>query len=329
MKNQLSLFSSGSQPAMTPTVKCVQIARDRELADALPRWLHFGTSSWTFPGWENIFYEAPVTQKDLVASGLRAYAQNPLFSSVGIDRSYYGPVPRAELDAYAEGLPDSFSAVSKIWADVTTYIFPDHPSAGERAGKRNPNFLNPDIVNAEILPAYRGAFHEHAGPLIFEMPPVGEGKLPSEIELTQAMERLFENLPTDFRFAFEPRNFELVSPRYLACLRAHRAAHVVSYWSGLPPLITQLKVPNILPAPFVVARIMQPPRTRYEQLREAFAPFNRIVKSQPDMHDDVVRLTKMCRDAGKESLFVLVGNKSEGCAPITVRALAEKVVAEL
>ena len=33
--------------------------------------------------------------------------------------------------------------------------------------------------------------------------------------------------------------------------------------AGLPPLVTHLKIPNALPAPFVIARIMQPPRTRY------------------------------------------------------------------
>lgn len=329
MKDQLSLFAGApSEPPAAP-LKSMQIARDLELAAALPSWLRLGTSSWTFAGWENIFYEAPVTQKNLLSGGLRAYAENKLFSTVGIDRSYYGPIPQKELDAYAAGLPDRFSAVSKIWADVTTYIFPDHPSAGERAGKKNPNFLNPEIVNAEILPAFRGAFQKHAGPFIFEIPPIGEGLLPSDVELTRAMDHLLKNLPADFAYAFEPRNFEMVSPRYLACLRAHRAAHVFAYWSGLPPLVTQLKIPNTLPAPFVIARIMQPPRTRYEQLREAYAPFNRIVKAQPDMHADVVRLVRMCAESGKQALFVLVGNKSEGCAPITVRALAEDILAEL
>ncbi|MEO8874667.1 MAG: DUF72 domain-containing protein, partial [Polyangiaceae bacterium] len=112
-------------------------ARDLELAAALPAWIRLGTSSWTFVGWENLFYEPPVTLKALNHGGLRAYGENKLFSAVGIDRSYYGPIPQKELDAYAEALPDRFTALSKIWADVTTYAFPDHPSAGERAGKRN------------------------------------------------------------------------------------------------------------------------------------------------------------------------------------------------
>jgi uncharacterized protein YecE (DUF72 family) len=331
MKDQLSLFSGGDVGAGPgpARVKCVQFARDAELAAALPSLVRFGTSSWTFPGWANHFYEPPVAQKDLVHSGLQAYAQNPLFSAVGLDRSYYGPVPRAELDAYARDLPAPFRVLSKVWNEVTTYIFPDHPSAGDRAGKRNPNFLNPEIVLEEILPAYRGDFAKHAGALIFEIPPIAEGRLPDPRELTDAMTRLLSRLPSGFSYAFEPRNIELVTPRYLDVLRVHHAAHVLLYWSGVPPLVTQLKIPSILPSPVVIARIMQPPRTRYEQLREAFAPFDHIVRADEGMREDIVRLARMCMEAGKKELFLTVGNKAEGCAPLTVRALAEKIVGSL
>ena len=330
MKDQLSLFSGAAAEAeLGPArVKCVQFARDRDLASALPPFVRFGTSSWTFPGWANLFYEAPVTQNDLTHSGLQAYAQNPLFSAVGLDRSYYGPVPRAELDAYARDLPSRFRVLSKIWNEVTTYIFPDHPSAGDRAGKRNPNFLNAEIVLSEILPAYEGDFKKHAGALIFEIPPIPEGALPDARELADAIAKMAAKLPADSTYAFEPRNVELVTPRYLDVLRAHRIAHVFSFWSGLPPLVSQLKIPNAMPAPTVIARIMQPPRTRYEQLRDAFAPFDRIVREDHGMREDVVRLVRMCAEAGKKELFLLVGNKAEGCAPLTVRALAELIVSE-
>ena len=330
MKDQLSLFSGGASAddLGPPRVKCVQSARDHQLASALPSFVRFGTSSWTFPGWASLLYEGPVTAKDLTHSGLQAYAQNPLFSAAGLDRSYYGPVPRAELDAYARDLPSHFRVLSKVWNEVTTFVFPDHPSAGDRAGKRNPNFLNPDIVLAEILPAYEGDFKRHAGPLIFEMPPIAEGALPDAREFADAIEKMIAKLPRDFSYAFEPRNIELVTPRYLDVLRAHRVAHVFSFWSGVPPLVTQLKIPNAMPAPTVVARIMQPPRTRYEQLRDAYAPFDHIVKEDSGMREDVVRLARMCAEAGKKELFLLVGNKAEGCAPLTVRALAERIVNE-
>lgn len=332
MKDQLSLFSGGQKDLGPARVKSVYIARDHELAAALPPFVRFGTSSWTFSGWANLFYESPpqkeLTQKDLVHSGLQAYAENPLFSAVGLDRSYYGPVPREELDAYARELPAHFRVLSKVWNEVTTYTFPDHPSAGDRAGQRNPNFLNAEIVLSEILPAYRGDFQKHAGALIFEIPPIAEGALPDARELTAAIAKMLAKLPSDFSYAFEPRNFELVTPRYLDVLRAHRAAHVLLFWSGMPPLVTQIKMANALPAPTVIARIMQPPRTRYEQLREAYAPFDRIVRRDEGMREDAVRLARMCADAGKKELFLLVGNKSEGCAPLTVRALAERIVSE-
>ncbi|MGH7328100.1 MAG: DUF72 domain-containing protein, partial [Polyangiaceae bacterium] len=251
-----------------------------------------------------------------------------LFSAVGLDRSYYGPVPRAELDAYARELPPRFRVLSKVWNEVTTYIFPDHPSAGDRAGKRNPNFLNPEIVLSEILPACEGDFKKHAGALIFEIPPIPDGAIPDAREFADAIAKMLARLPSDFSYAFEPRNVELVTPRYLDVLRAHRIAHVFLFWSGVPPLVTQLKIPHAMPAPMVIARVLQPPRTRYEQLRDAYAPFDHIVKRDDGMREDVVRLARMCAEAGKKELFLLVGNKAEGCAPLTVRALAEQIVTE-
>ncbi|MEO8801092.1 MAG: DUF72 domain-containing protein [Polyangiaceae bacterium] len=328
MKDQLSLFSgaaaSEAERILRPVVNPVRNARDAELASLLPPFLHFGTSSWTFPGWAGLVYEAPVTTKDLVASGLKAYAQNPLFSSVGIDRSYYAPLARAELDAYAADVPAGFRAVATAWNEVTIYVFPDHPSAGARAGQRNPNFMSADIVRHQILPAFEGAFAEHTRAIVFEMPPIPDGMLPRGRELCERIGAMLEHLPSTFSYAFEPRNREIVTPRYLSTLRAHRAAHVLSYWSGVPPLALQLKIP--FPASFVVLRVMQPPRTRYEQLRAAYAPFDKLVRVDPDMRDDVVRLVRMCAESERD-LYVLVGNKSEGCAPLTVRALAEMVVA--
>lgn len=329
MKDQLSLFSGAAvaeaEPAPRPVVNPVQNARDAELASLLPPFLHFGTSSWTFPGWAGLVYEAPVTTKDLVASGLKAYAKNPLFSAVGIDRSYYAPLARTELDAYAADVPTGFRALAKAWNEVTTYVFPDHPSVGARAGQRNPSFMSAEIVRDQILPAFDGAFAAHTRAIVFEMPPIAEGMLPDGRELCARIESMLQHLPTTFSYAFEPRNRELVTPRYVSTLRAYGAAHVLSYWSGLPPLALQLKIPS--PASFVVLRVMQPPRTRYEQLRAAYAPFDKLVRVDPDMRDDVVRLVRMCAESERE-LYVLVGNKSEGCAPLTVRALAERVVAE-
>ena len=117
---QLGLFED---PRDEPT-RAVVDPELVELAKRLPPHVSFGTSSWTFPGWKGLVYEGDTRMAALTKSGLAAYAKHPLFRAVGMDRSYYAPVPEADLAAYASQLPPDFLALSKVWDEVTTYVFP-------------------------------------------------------------------------------------------------------------------------------------------------------------------------------------------------------------
>jgi uncharacterized protein YecE (DUF72 family) len=316
VKDQLSLFGGSS-------VEPAEDGAARVLAARLPSTIRFGTSSWTFPGWAGIVYAGAPTQEDLVDSGLRAYARHPLFRTVGIDRSHYAPLTAPDLAKYASQLPPGFLAVSKVWEEITTAVYPVHPRFGARAGTRNATFLDPARTEAEVLAPYAEAFLEHSGPFVFEIPPMPRGAL-SAAALARAVDRLLHALPTRFRYAFELRNPELLTPGYLDVLHAHGAAHVLTFWSGMPALGEQLALPGVLGADFVVARLLLPPGARYEERKAELAPFNRIVTPQPEMRADVVRLARACVAANK-ALFVLVNNKAEGSSPLTIRALVAAI----
>lgn len=318
---QLPLFEI-AQSVRARTVEPAIDDATRAIAERVPPNVRMGTSSWTFPGWRSIVWAGAPSQADLVASGLEAYARHPLFRTVGIDRSYYGPLTAADLAGYASQLPEGFLCVSKVWDEVTTYAFPDHPRLGARAGMRNPSFLDPARTRAEVLAAYEESFADHAGPFVFELPPIPRAHLPAPRELERAIERLLSALPTRFSYAFELRNRELLTPRYLDVLRAHGAGHVLNFWSAMPTIREQLELPGVLTAPFVVARLMLPPGVRYEDRKASLAPFDRIASPQHALRADVVRLARACAALHK-TLFVIVNNKAEGCAPLTIRALAE------
>jgi uncharacterized protein YecE (DUF72 family) len=295
------------------------------LAAALPPHVRFGTSSWAFTGWKGIIYEGDTRLPTLQRRGLTAYAKHPLFRAVGIDRSHYGPLEEAELAAYADELPRAFPTLSKVWDAITTFVFPDHPRYGARAGKKNPRFLDAGVFMGEVLPAYARAFTAHTGPFVFELPRVPHLTAAEHEEILRALDRFLTALPTLFTYAFELRTAPLLGPRYLDILRAHGAAHVLNYWTGMPDLTAQMTMTGILTAPFVVARIMIPPGVRYEDAKAAFKPFDRIVTPQPGMRRDVADLASRCADEGRV-LTVIVGNKAEGCAPKTVRGIAELIV---
>lgn len=298
---------------------------ERAIAAELPSWLRLGTSSWTFPGWAGLVYEGAPSEKELKQSGLRAYAEHPLFRTVSIDRSYYGPLSSRDLGAYAEQLPDGFLALSKVWDELTTFVFPHHPRAGDRAGKKNPSFLDPQRVRDEVLAFYNHEFSRFTGPFVFELPPAPPGSIGDGRLHTDAMERMLTALPVNFRYAFEVRNRELLTPRYFDVLREYGAAHVYNMWTAMPSVGEQLALSGPTTS-FAIARLMLPARTRYQALKDAYAPFNRVIFPQPEMHEDVARLALAC-EAQSAELFVIANNKAEGCAPLTLRKLAETITA--
>lgn len=314
--------------ARVPVVHPVVPDDDRALAEALPPWLRLGTSSWTFPGWKGLVYEGAPSQDTLAKGGLAAYAANPLFRTVGIDRSHYRPLLATDLAAYRAQLPAGFRAVSKVWDEITLAVFPNHARYGERAGQRNPSFLDASLAR-DVLSPYQEAFVEHAGPFVFELGPMPSLHLPDEEAFARRLDTFLGAVTigasSSFRFAVELRNAELLTPRYLAVLRGHGVAHCLNFWSAMPTPGEQLRVPGVLTADFVVARLLQPPFTSYEARKAAFTPFDRIHGVEEGLRTDVVTLVTAAREAELQEVYILVGNKAEGSAPLTVRALARRL----
>ena len=76
--------------------------------------------------------------------------------------------------------------------------------------------------------------------------------------------------------------------------------------------------------PFVVVRLLLRPGTWYEDQRERFAPFNRIVAPDDAMREEVAAISLRALAAGRR-VYVLVNNKAEGSSPRTILELAKRV----
>ncbi len=290
----------------------------------LPERLRLGTSSWTFPGWAGLVYRRRyANQKAFLRDSLAEYAEHPLMRTVGIDRGYYTPVPREDLASYASQLPDGFRAAMKVWQKVTMPGYPRHPRYGADAGKPNPFFLDPELFAEAVHEPTREAFADRMGPWIVEVPPAPTALDPSWF--CEKLDAFLSRAPRDFPFAVEIRDRKLLTPEYARTLRRNEASHVFNYWSRMPSLSEQMRVEGLLDGPLLVSRLLLPPGGRYGELKEAFAPFDRIVSPQPQMRHDLVRLVQVALDRDMEC-YVLVNNKAEGSSPLTVRALAELLV---
>lgn len=336
MDKQLGLFGGGEPTPQPPDIELHVESEDRELAVALPRFVRFGTSSWSFPGWRGIVWKGDPSESDLARAGLKAYARHPLFRAVSLDRSFYRPLRAEDLADYAVQLDSAraatptlprFRVVSKVWDEITTAVYPSHPRSGARAGMKNPHFLDAERFVSEVFAPYARTFGIHAGPFVFELTPMPRGTF-DERAFVAKVEDFVARLPVGPRWAFELRNADLFGRRWLDMLRASGAAHVFNYWTAMPPLRAQLAAGAAVGA-FVVVRLMLPPFARYESRKAELAPFDRIVSPQLEMRDDVLAILARAVQSGSRAVFILVNNKAEGSAPLTIRELARRTVREL
>ena len=104
-----------------------------ELARAIPSEVRFGTSTWTYPGWTGLVYSQLYPESKATTRMLGEYARWPLFRTVGVDSSFYGPPKATTLASWAKVLPEGFLAVSKVWDRVTAFRF---AGAREDAGRK-------------------------------------------------------------------------------------------------------------------------------------------------------------------------------------------------
>lgn len=328
MSDQLTLFDPPEDEAAIAARAAdaaleARRTRLRAVASALPETLYFGTSSWSFPGWAGLVYPAGLTAAALGREGLRHYARHPLLRTVGVDRTYYAPIAIDDLRAYADQLPAEFRCCFKAPASVTSRIVPSFGARGPATP--NPDFLSVDRLIADLLEPLYVAFHPHTGPIVLEFPPRARGES-SVAAFLDGLDRFLGALPREFAYAVEVRDTALLTPAYAALLARHGVPHTFNYWSAMPPLLTQAAVVSPDAAPFTVVRLLLRPGTWYEDQRDRFTPFDRLVAPDLAMRDEVVALTTRALSRGHK-VYVLVNNKAEGSSPLTIEAIAERVAA--
>lgn len=302
---------------------------DREalvaLAGALPPGVHFGTSSWTYPGWKGLVYAEDYPATGAGARMLGEYARFPLFTTVGIDSTFYAPPTPKTLASYAAVLPEGFRCVSKVWDRITVHTFSKARDKA-RGGEANPDFLNAALFEEAVLAPFQQHFASHMGPFVFEFQQVPSGRKGlSPPQFAEALDGFFGALPRGPQYAVEVRNAEFLVPAYFTVLREHNVAHLFNSWTRMPPIGAQLELPGSITADFLVARALLRPGRQYATAVEAFAPYDRVQDENPELRGDLARLA---RTAAKLRIpaYILVNNRAEGSAPHTIAAVARRVV---
>ena len=181
----------------------------------------------------------------------------------------------------------------------------------------NPYFLNAKLCNYLVLSRIATRHLSRTlTPLLLAFQRHG---MPSE-ELCARLDPFFGQLPNDFNYAVEIRNAGLLGSLYRETLETHGIAHVYNHWSYMPSLAEQHQCLERFTAPFTVLRLLTPLKMSYEAAKARAEPYNKIVGELPEMRRDTIELVKKAM-ADKRQAYVVVNNRSEGNAPLTIQAL--------
>lgn len=305
---------------------------DVESARRLPANIRFGTSTWTYPGWKGLVYKRPYkNEKEFKARCLEEYAEVPWFRSIGIDNTFYTPPSSKQLASYASALPENFQWVSKVWERITIPRYPKHARYGKQSGSMNPDFLNADLFSREVLDRFSvPEIFKRTGPFVFQFQTMGKA-LVAQLDFLTLLRAFLKKLPKQFRYAIEIRDAHLLEPRYFDILNESAATHCFNHWHIMPPLHEQMKraaEAGGLQAAFYVSRILTPLGIRYEDAVKMFEPYDVLKKPNPEMRKDVARLARRAIERDVDA-FIIVNNRSEGSAPMTIDALGRLITSEI
>ena len=316
---------------------------DRELvrtAKKLPHNVYLGTSSWNFPGWRGIVWSRASGLDQLALHGLSAYAKHPIFRTVGVDRSFYRPLTAAVYSNFAQQVPENFRFLVKAPQIVCDSVLRD------RLGR--PVHANPDYLNADraledfVLPVLEG-LGDKAGALIFEMPAIPRHALIERRSQYAAIETMADffsqiksRMPTQaVALGVEMRTRVLLTPRWVREMTSTGVRPVLSLHPSMPSIMRQTDMLRLFDAPGVeqgpwqaagdiLIRWSLAAAGTYSGLKNDWAPFDRIQREDIVAREGIVWLLRLAQSSGVRA-FVVANNKAEGCAPLTMRAIAESL----
>jgi uncharacterized protein YecE (DUF72 family) len=293
------------------------------------RGVFIGTSSWKYPGWCGMVYDESryITRGKFAKSRferdcLAEYAET--FKTVCFDGGYYRFPESRFIAGMVAQVPDDFLFTFKVTDEITVKKFTNQPRYGERAGKPNPNFLNPDMFARAFLKPFED-FKSHIGMFMFEFSKFYPSDYEHGRDFVADLDRFLGGIPKGWNYGVEIRNKFFLKPEYFAVLAKHGVAHVFNSWADMPPVSEQLALPGSITTPKVAgARFLLKPGRKYQDAVDLFSPYDKIKEPYPEARAAAADLIR--RALAKQAirkLFLYVNNRLEGNALLTIMAIMQ------
>lgn len=324
---QLDLFGAAAEPAGPAVAPAPVDDRVVRLGARLDPLIRLGTSSWSFPGWVGLVYRDKHSDAVLARSGLGAYAHHPLFRSVGIDRTHYGPIGAEQFAEYAAAVPNGFRFLTKAHEACTLHTWPKHARYGKHRGEINERFFDPAYATDVVVAPFVEGLGETAGPLVFQVAPQPMANFGGPKGFAERLHRFLSALPRGPLYSVEVRNAKLITKQYAEALNDVGAAHCINVMPSMPSALDQWKLTERENTPALVARWMLAPHLQYESAVSTYEPFHELVDPDPVARRGLSHVVDLAQKKRVPS-WIIVNNKAEGCAPESVIALASAIVGD-
>jgi uncharacterized protein YecE (DUF72 family) len=299
------------RPAV-PSAEVVRVARQ------VPKNLHFGTSSWSFPGWVGTVYEQLYSVQLLARHGLAAYSKHPLLTAVNLDSPFYKVPTSEQVAAYAAAVPEHFRFLVKAYAGLTAP--PDSAMALRRGVE--PVFLDAGFAARTVVKPLVEGLREKLGAILFQFSPLGARYTRTPRSFVAQLGEFLSALPAGPTYAVELRDPEVLGSEYEDALQSVGAVHCASVHSRMPPVDQQVKP---TPRGPLVIRWMLRTGDDYESAGARYAPFDRLQAPDKLNRDRIAVLVKAGLSSGRD-VHVITANNAEGSAPFSVLELAKTIV---
>ena len=315
----LSLFGDELPGSALPVSEYVSRNRDR-----LKRWasrgIHFGGSSWKYPGWKGVIYSRNYkTKKSFNEQCLAEYSE--LFSTVCADFALYDFPDQKQMMLIHDSSTEAFRVSLKVTDRVTIKRYPSLPRFGQLAGTGNPDFLNVELFEDAFLKPLE-ELKQKRGAIIFEFSTFHFNSGITYEKYVELIDAFLSRLPKGYEYSVELRNSEFLTTEYLKMLSSHGVAHVLNNWTRMPPIIDQIKIAGVLTSSFSVARALLKPGRKYEEAVELFKPYDKVKEENPELRMGLVESVHRCIAEGK-TLYAYVNNRAEGNSPKTIEGILD------
>lgn len=281
--------------------------------------LHLGTCSWKYESWRGLVYsEAP--HPDFLAE----YSQK--YDCVEIDQWFWSlfgankvvlPQPRT-VSEYASVVPSEFRFAVKMPNSLTLTHF--RPKSKADPLVPNPHFLSMDLLRTfldQLAP-----LKPHLGPMMFQFEYLNRDKMPSQSAFQDRLGKFVSQLPRDYCWCVESRNPNYLNGQYFTFLREHGLAQVFEQGYYMPPVIDIFNRHADLLTETAVIRLHGQNREKIEE--STGKEWNRIAEPRDADLDSLADVVKGLHKR-KRNVWVFANNHFEGCAPLTIERLKQRL----